>query len=46
LGDLHILLSDETEKRLRTALAQRKKGDLSIAIEEAIKDWLEKHGAH
>ena len=46
LGDIHVFLSDETEKQLRSALAQRKKGDISHTVEVAIKDWLKKHGSH
>jgi hypothetical protein len=45
LGRLYIILSDETERQLRLASVVRlggKKGDLSEAIELAVKDWLEK----
>jgi hypothetical protein len=43
---MYIVLSDETERRLRLAVVTilgGKKGDLSSAIEAAIKEWLEKH---
>ncbi len=43
---MFIVLSDETERRLRLAVVTilgGKKGDLSSAIELAIKEWLEKH---
>ena len=43
LGRLYIVLSDETERRLRFAAVVRlggKKGDLSGAIELAVVDWL------
>jgi hypothetical protein len=46
LGKLYIVLSDETERRLRLAIVTvfgGKKGDLSNAIEAAIKEWLDKH---
>ena len=46
LGKMYIVLSDETERRLRLAvvtLLGGKKGDLSTAIELAIKEWLGKH---
>ena len=46
LGKIYIVLSDETERRLRLAVVTilgGKKGDLSSAIETAIKEWLEKH---
>jgi len=45
LGRLYIVLSDEVERKLRLAVVVRlggKKGDLSAAIEEAVKDWLKK----
>jgi len=43
---MYIVLSDETERRLRLAVVTiigGKKGDLSSAIEMAIKEWLAKH---
>ena len=43
---MYIVLSDETERRLRLAVVTvfgGKKGDLSNAIEVAIKEWLDKH---
>lgn len=43
---MYIVLSDETERRLRVATVTvfgGKKGDLSNAIEEAVKEWLSKH---
>jgi hypothetical protein len=46
LGKMYIVLSDETERRLRLAVVTvfgGKKGDLSTAIEAAIKEWLGKH---
>ena len=48
MGRMYIVLSDETERRLRIAVVTvfgGKKGDLSGAIEEAVKDWLEKHAS-
>jgi hypothetical protein len=45
LGRLYIVLSDETERRLRLAAVVRlggKKGDLSGAIELAVTEWLNK----
>jgi hypothetical protein len=45
LGKLYIVLPDEVERRLRIEIVKRlggKKGDLSAAIEMAVKDWLEK----
>ena len=44
LGRLYIVLSDQLEKRLRLEIVRRfggKKGDLSNAIEESVKMWLE-----
>jgi len=40
-----VFLSDELEKRLRFKAVERfggRKGDLSRAVEEAIKAWVEK----
>jgi hypothetical protein len=45
VGKLYIVISDEVERRLRLEVVRRlggKKGDLSAAIEEALKDWLNK----
>ena len=45
MGQIYIVLSDEVERKLRLAAVHRlggKKGSLSSAIEEAIKDWLKK----
>jgi hypothetical protein len=45
LGRLYIVLSDQIERRLRLEIVKRlggKKGDLSNAIEESIKMWLDK----
>jgi hypothetical protein len=42
---VYIVLSDEVERRLRIEVVKRlggKKGDLSTAIEMAVKDWLKK----
>jgi hypothetical protein len=43
---MYIVLSDQTERRLRLAVVTvygGKKGDLSSAIEAAVKEWLAKH---
>jgi hypothetical protein len=43
---MYIVLSDQTERRLRLAVVTvygGKKGDLSSAIEAAVKEWLDKH---
>jgi Arc/MetJ-type ribon-helix-helix transcriptional regulator len=45
LGRISVDLPDELEKQLRIKTVERfggKKGDLSKAIEEAIKMWLTK----
>lgn len=44
MGRLQIVISDETEKKLRKVVAKYgyKKGDISRAVEEALKKWLEK----
>ena len=44
MGRMQIVLSDDTEKKLREKAAKKfgfKKGSISQAIEEAIKKWLE-----
>ena len=43
---MYIVLSDETERKLRLAVVTvfgGKKGDLSNAIEEAVKQWLRRN---
>lgn len=48
MGRMYIVLSDETERRLRLAavtILGGKKGDLSGAIEAAVKEWLDKHAS-
>ena len=46
MGGMYIVLSDETERRLRVAVVTvfgGKEGDLNAAIEEAVKEWLERN---
>jgi len=45
MGRLYVILSDQVERRLRMEVVKRlggKKGDLSNAIEESVKMWLDK----
>jgi hypothetical protein len=45
MGRISVALSDELEKKLRFKTVERfggKKGDLSRAVEEAIKTWIVK----
>jgi len=45
MGRIDIVLPDDLEKKFRQEVALRlglKKGNISIAIEEAIKDWINK----
>jgi hypothetical protein len=45
MGRINVNLSDEFEKKLRFKTIERfggKKGDLSKAVEEAIKTWVVK----
>ena len=46
MGRMYIVLSDDVERRLRLAAVTvygGKKGDLSGAIENAVREWLDKH---
>jgi hypothetical protein len=45
MGRINVELSDELEKQLRFKTIERfggKKGDLSKAVEEAIRTWIAK----
>jgi hypothetical protein len=45
MGRISVTISDELEKELRFKTIERfggKKGDLSRAVEEAIKTWIAK----
>jgi hypothetical protein len=45
MGRISVALSDELEKRLRFKTIERfggRKGDLTRAVEEAVKTWIEK----
>jgi len=45
MGRVSVFLSDDLEKRLRFKTIERlggRKGDLSKAVEEAVKTWVEK----
>jgi hypothetical protein len=45
MGRIAVELSDELEKKLRLKTIERfggKKGDLSRAVEEAVKTWVAK----
>ena len=45
MGRISVILSDELEKSLRFKTVERfggKKGDLSKAVEDAIKTWIVK----
>lgn len=46
MGRIQVVLSDELEKEFRAELSKNKgfkKGNLSLAIEEAIKAWIAKN---
>jgi hypothetical protein len=43
MGRINVAISDELEKKLRFKTIERfggKKGDLSRAVEEAVKTWI------
>ena len=45
MGRLNITLSDELERKFRQEVSSRlgfKHGNLQIAIEEALEDWMKK----
>jgi hypothetical protein len=45
MGRINVDLSDELEKQLRLNTVERfggKKGDLSKAVQEAVKTWIDK----
>lgn len=45
MGKIYVVLPDELEERFRETVFNRlgmKKGNLTIAIEEAIVDWINK----
>ena len=45
MGRINVDISDELEKQLRLETVERfggKKGDLSRALQEAVKTWLNK----
>ena len=47
MGRVSVFLSDELEKKLRFKTVEMfggRKGDLSKAVEEAVKMWVEKEG--
>lgn len=48
MGRVNVVLSDETEHKLRRALVDNpnfggRKGDISDSIEQAILEWLKRH---
>jgi len=45
MGRIDIILDDEFEKKFRDEVVKRlgfKKGNITIAIKDAIKDWINK----
>jgi len=46
LGRINVDISDELEKKLRLKTVEKfggKKGDLSKAVQEAVKTWIDKN---
>ncbi len=46
LGRINVDISDEIEKQLRLKTVERfggKKGDLSRAVQEAVKTWIDRN---
>jgi len=50
MGRIDIILPDELEQKFRTEVAKQlgmKRGNLTLAVQEAVKSWIEtrrKHG--
>lgn len=47
MARVNITLSDELDNRFRSVVAQSigfKKGNLQLAIEQAIEEWIKQHG--
>jgi hypothetical protein len=45
MARINLVIDDELDKQFRNEIAQRlgmKKGNIQIAIEEALKDWISK----
>ena len=45
MGRLNVQISDDFEQQFRAEVSKRlgfKKGNLQIAVEEALKDWMQK----
>jgi hypothetical protein len=45
MGNINLVIDDEIEKKFRDTVAKRlgfKKGNIKIAIEEALSDWINK----
>jgi hypothetical protein len=48
MARVNITLNDELDNRFRSAVAQSigfKKGNLQLAIEQAIEEWIKQHGS-
>lgn len=45
MGKMQISIPDDIEKKLRESIPNRKKGDISNVIAEALKMWLAKKKA-
>jgi hypothetical protein len=46
MGRITLTLSDELDSRLRKVVSETlgfKKGNLQIAVEEALEEWIKKH---
>jgi hypothetical protein len=47
MARINLVIDDELDKQFRNEVAKRlgmKKGNIKIAIEEAIKDWIKEDG--
>lgn len=45
MGRMDIVVNDELEKKFRQKVSEKlgfKKGNISIAVEEALSDWIKK----
>jgi len=46
MGKINLIINDKLEKEFREAISKKygyKRGNMQLAIEDAIKDWIKKN---